>query len=435
MKFTPEIQAAAQNPEQMELLYERAVHANQETEFRTDLQAEHEKSPDNLLLSAWHARFEHQPLSKTRRSINWGLALVLGVITGLSLWTVSDPNLTITQYFPFFALLWAPIATIAALVFLAVISRKNYLFMAAAAVAIIAASVYIMMISRGLSSSSSRDYLILMLIQLPLLCWISIGVAILKLGSKTVDRFAFLIKSIEVMITAGVYLAFGIACGMITLGMFTALNFTPPDAIIRLGIAGGFGLIPVLALATMYDPRATPSGQDFSLGLSKFIVTIVRLLLPLAILILVIYIFVIPFNFMAPFQQRELLIIYNVMQFAILGLLIGVTPIRVDDLSQNLQTWLRRGILAVAILALVISLYALSAVAYRTALDGLTLNRLTILGWNVINIVILFAAVITLLRKGLASWHDRLQGVFSRATTAYLGWTLLLIVFLPLIFR
>ncbi len=435
MKFTPEIQAAAQDPEQMELLYQRAVHLNQETEFRTDLQAENEKSPDNLLLSAWYTRFEHQPLSKGRRYINWGLAAVLGVITGLLLWSISDPKLVIIQNFPYIGLLWAPIATLPTLIFIAVISRKNYLFTAIAAVSLIAASVYILLISPGQSTSTGRDYLTLMLIQLPLLCWISLGVAILRIGSPIADRFAFLIKSIEVMITAGIYLAFSMAFGMITLGMFTALNITPSDIIMRLGIAGGFGLISIMAVATVYDPRSNPSAQDFSLGLSKFLFTILRLLLPLTMLVLVVYIFVIPFNFMAPFQQRELLIIYNVMQFAIVGLLIGVTPIKVDDLSQNLQTWLRRGILAVAILALAISLYALSAVAYRTALDGLTLNRLTILGWNVINIVILFAVIITQLRKGVASWNNRLQGVFSRATTAYLAWTLLLVVFLPLIFR
>jgi uncharacterized membrane protein len=138
---------------------------------------------------------------------------------------------------------------------------------------------------------------------------------------------------------------------------------------------------------------------------------------------------------MAPFQNRNLLIIYNVMQFAIIGLLIGATPIKLDELSEKFQLWLRRGIIAVAILTLLISLYALSAVIYRTVLDGITLNRTTIIGWNVINIVILIALVVTQLRKSLLSWHERLQNVFSKATTAYLIWSLLLIVLLPLIFR
>ncbi len=435
MKYTPEIQAVASDPEQMELLYARARHANEEAEFRTDLQSESEKSPGNLLLSAWRARFTHLPLVKPRRAINWGLAVVLGVITGLLLWAISDPNLVVTGFFPYFALLWAPIATLPALIFLIVVSRKNYAFTAIAAVTLVAAGAYILLLSPTLASLANHDYLTLMLIQLPLLCWIGIGVSILKFGSPIPDRFAFLIKSIEMMITAGVYLAFGMAFGAITLGMFSALNFTPPEIILRLAVAGGFGLIPILAVATMYDPLLAPSAQDFSAGLSKFVFTIVRLLLPLTLLVLVIYIFVIPFNFLAPFQNRNLLIIYNVMQFAIIGLLIGVTPLKIEDLAQNLQVWLRRGILAVAILAWVISLYALSAVVYRTVLDGLTLNRTTIIGWNVINIVILTGLVISQLRKASAGWHERLQGVFARATTAYLVWSLALVGLLPLIFK
>lgn len=435
MKFITDIQSSASDPERLESLYQQSRQANEELEFRSDLQSAFEKSPDNLLYSAWHSRFEHLPLVKSRRVINWSLAVILGVITGLILWAISDPSWLFLDQLPYLLLLWAPIATIPALIFLSVVSRKNYLFSAIAGIGLVVACTYILLISPGQAKLAARDYLILMIIQLPLLCWIGIGLATLTFRSALDDRFAFLIKSIEVMITAGVYLIFGIAFGVITLGMFSALNLTPPELIIRLIAAGGFGLIPILAVATMYDPHFSPKAQDFSLGLSKFVFTIVRLLLPLTLLVLVIYIFVIPFNFMAPFQNRNLLIIYNVMQFAIIGLLIGATPLKVDDLSQKFQAWLRRGIIVVAILALVISLYALSAVAYRTAMDGLTLNRTTIIGWNVINIVILVVLVVTQLRKGFTGWHERLQAVFGRATTAYLVWSVLLVVLLPLIFR
>jgi hypothetical protein len=257
----------------------------------------------------------------------------------------------------------------------------------------------------------------------------------MKFKSATSNRFAFLTKSIEVMITSGVYLIFGVAFGMITVGMFAALNITPPQIIIRLIAAGGFGLIPIMAVATMYDPLVLPESQDFNQGLSKFVFTMMRLLLPLTLVVLVIYLFVIPFNFSAPFQNRNLLIVYNMMQFAIIGLLIGATPFKLDDLSPIMQIWLRRGIIAVSVLAIIISLYALSAVVYRTALDGLTLNRTTIIGWNIINIAILGFMIYTQFTKVITGWHERLQNVFSKATTAYLIWSIFLILALPLIFR
>jgi hypothetical protein len=321
------------------------------------------------------------------------------------------------------------------MIFLAVVSKRNYLFSAISAVGLIAATVYIFLLAPGMPVNYGHDYTTLMVITLPLLCWMGLGIAVLRFKSATGNRFAFLIKSIEVMITAGVYLIFGVAFGMITVGMFSALNITLPEIVTRLIVAGGFGLIPIFAVATMYDPTLEPEAQDFSQGLSKFVSTMMRILLPLTLIVLVIYLLVIPFNYMAPFQNRDLLIVYNVMQFAIIGLLIGATPLKLDDLSPKLQIWLRRGIIAVSVLALVISLYALSAVVYRTTHDVITLNRLTIIGWNIINIAILGFMIYTQFNQQASPWHERLQNVFSKATTVYLIWSLFLILALPLIFR
>jgi hypothetical protein len=435
MKYLPEIQASINSPEHLESLYQIAKQSNEEPEFRSDLQEIYQKSPDNILLSAWHSRFEHLPLPKPKRATNWGLALIIGIITGLILWAVSNPELIFRGRIPFFLLFWAPITTIPVIIFLTVISKRNYLYAGISIIGLILASVYIFLITPSDNISKSPDYLILMVIQLPLLCWIAMGIAVMKFKSTTSNRFAFLTKSIEVMITAGVYLIFGVAFGSITMGMFAAVNVTPPEIIIRLAVAGGFGLIPIMAIVTMYDPHVLPEVQDFSQGLSKFVFTMMRLLLPLTLVVLVIYLFVIPFNFAAPFKNRDLLIVYNVMQFAIVGLLIGATPIKLDDLSPKVQTWLRRGIIIVSILAVIISLYALSAVIYRTAIDSLTLNRTTIVGWNIINIAILGVMIYTQFAKGIAGWNERLQNVFSKATAAYLIWSIFLILALPLIFR
>jgi hypothetical protein len=435
MKYLTEIQASINLPNQLEELYQTARVMNEEVEFRADLQEVLDKSPENLLLIAWHARFEHLPLPKVKRATNWGLAVALGIVTGLILWAVANPDWLIITMIPGFLLVWSPIVTIPTLIFLAVVSKRNYLFSAISAVGLIVATIYILLLAPSMPVNYGRDYTTLMVITLPLLCWMGLGIAVLKFKSSTGNRFAFLTKSIEVIITAGVYLIFGVAFGMITVGMFSALNITLPEIVIRLIIAGGFGLIPIMAVATMYDPHVEPEAQDFNQGLSKFVFTMMRLLLPLTLIVLVIYLFVIPFNYMAPFQYRDLLIVYNIMQFAIIGLLIGATPLKLDDLSPKIQIWLRRGIIAVSILALVISLYALSAVVYRTTHDVVTLNRLTIIGWNIINIAILGFMIYTQFTEQAPPWHERLQNVFSKATTAYLIWSIFLVLALPLIFR
>ena len=129
-----------------------------------------------------------------------------------------------------------------------------------------------------------------------------------------------------------------------------------------------------------------------------------------------------------------MLIVYNLMLFAIMGLLIGVTPLEVQNIPPRIQGMLRRGILAVAILTVLVSLYALSATSYRTFLGGITINRLTIIGWNIINISILVLIIYRLLKIPRERWADALQSIFSVGTNGYLLWTLFIILAKPILF-
>jgi hypothetical protein len=217
--------------------------------------------------------------------------------------------------------------------------------------------------------------------------------------------------------------------------MFQSLSIQLPDVLMRLIVAGGIGLLPVLAVATIFDPRVEPALQDFSQGLSKFIFTMMRLLLPLTLGVLVIFVLVIPFNFMQPFKNRDVLIVYNAMLFGIMGLLVGATPIRAEELSERLQKALRWGILAVAVLAVFVSVYALAAIIYRTIGGGITMNRLVVIGWNTINIGLLIAIIARQIRLGAEAWDKRIKSVFGLGAYAYTLWAIFVILSVPILFR
>ena len=370
------------------------------------------------------------------RRYAWSARLPLSILTGLIFWGLSDvDNFLVFDLVPQIALWWSPVAAMSALVFMAITAKKGYGRAAALGMGVLAAAGYAVLLAPAFREVwGSEQYLVLMMIHIPLLCWVALGISVLGFKSSTADRFAFLIKSIEVVIVSGLYLAAGVAFGGITVGMFAALGVELPEILMRLIAAGGFGLLPVLALATIYDPTAAPSEQDFEQGLSKFIATMMRLLLPLTLVVLAVYLLVIPFNFLAPFENRDVLIVYNLMLFAIVGLLMGATPVKGDELSPDLQKYLRLAILLTAGLAVVVSLYALAAVVFRTIEGGWTPNRLTVIGWNSVNIGILAALVITQVRKGREDWIENLQAVFSKSTNAYLAWGLFLLLALPLLF-
>ena len=438
MDLTTEIREAGTNPQKLEQLFQTASRDGRSDEFHSALLARHTESPDNLLYSAWFYRLQQVNGGPTtsRRGVNWTTAVPLSLLTALVFWLLSDFNLWfLADETPQLVLWWAPAAAIGALAFLTLTVKTNAKRAAALGAGLLAAAAYAMFLASTQATGwRQSQYIVLAAIHIPLLCWGGLGIWTLGLRSGAHDRFAFLIKSIEVMITAGLYLIAGMAFGGITIGMFEALSINLPDLWMRLIIAGGVGLLPILAVASVYDPHAPPSEQDFTQGLSQFIATMMRLLLPLTLAVLVIYLFVIPFRFLEPFENRDVLIVFNLMLFAIMGLLLGATPSPGADLSPELHRWLRNGILAVAILAGLVNLYAFSAVVYRTIDGGLTINRLVIIGWNAINIGILAALIFKQYKAGREKWVEALQATFSLATNAYFAWGMVLLILVPLIF-
>ena len=262
MKYLLDIQSASAAPQVLEDLYQTAQQANETSEFRADLSTCYEAAPGNLLYAAWFYRLERQkaePQEKARRSINWILAVPLGILTGLVLWSISADNIESASRIPYLFILWAPIATLFALAFLAFSSKTHYRRFLGVGICLAAVSAYVILASINQKNAIQENYYLqLMIVHLPLLAWIGIGLGVMGWKSLVNTRFAFLIKSIEVMITAGLYLIAGVAFFMITNGMLDALGINLPEVVIRLIVAGGFGLIPVIAVASVYDPTVTP---------------------------------------------------------------------------------------------------------------------------------------------------------------------------------
>jgi hypothetical protein len=321
------------------------------------------------------------------------------------------------------------------LIYLTVVGRKPWRLSALIGILLLAAGAYVLLTYPQTGPSPFQEqYVNLMVMHLPLLAWAGVGAFLIARRRDPANRFSFLIKSFEVIIVGGLFVIAGGLFTAITFGLFDALDVDFPELVQRLFIAGGLGLIAVVATAVIYNPTVPPAGQAFDEGLSKLVALLMRVLLPLTLLVLLVYLIFIPFNFRAPFDNRDVLIIYNVMLFAVVVLLVGATPVSLAGISPRLARWLRLGIIAVASLALIVSLYALAAILYRTTIDRLTPNRLTFIGWNVINIGLLFLLLLFQLRVKEGRWLHGLYRAFSLGTVAYAVWTLAMILALPWLF-
>ena len=439
--------ALGDDAEQLEKAYGAAVKAGQADAFRQAIDARRTAAPDNLLYAAWFYRLQHAAAGVKESFVRWGWVIPLAGLNGLLFWWLSDferytiqladfrTGTAASDFLPMLVLLVAPVAAVFVLIYLTAAGRRRWTLAAGIGVVLLAAVAYVLWVYPRLGTRPFQEqYITLMAMHLPLLAWAGVGAFLVADHRDPGNRFAFLIKSLEVGIMGGLFVIAGGLFTGITVGLFEALQVSLPELVMRLFIAGGGGLIPVVATAVIYNPTVSPAGQAFDEGLSKLVALLMRVLLPLTLLVLVVYIAFIPFNFRQPFDNRDVLIIYNGMLFAVVALLLGATPVTLAETSPRVARWLRLAIIAIAALALLVSVYALAAIVYRTAMDRLTPNRLAFIGWNVVNIGLLASILLYQARTKGGDWLHTLHRAFSLATVAYAAWTLVVILATPWLF-
>lgn len=426
------LREAASDPERVERLYQQARARGDAERFQHAVATTYQEAPDNLLYGAWFYRLAApSEESAPRHGANWRVAVPLSIGLALIVWLLSSPGLTLTRGTPLLLVLWSPLVAAGIVAYLVLTSRAHVMRAVVALVALAGITVYVLALYETNVIPDRMTYLTLMLLHIPLLSGAAVVLALLGWPFSARDAFGFLTKSLETAGTAGVAsIAGGIFVGLAA-GMFAALSVKIPELFIRLLVIGGAGLIPILAVASVYDARVPAGEQDFRRGLGRILAILFRALLPLTLLVLVIYLLVIPFNFRAPFESRDVLIIYNALLFAVLALLVGVTPVSTADLPHQLHRALRWGIVAVTALVVVVSVYALAAVVYRTAADHLTMNRVAVIGWNVLNIGLLIALLAGQARAGRDRWIPALHQTFRLGVPLYIVWGLALVLALP----
>ena len=443
MSYLEKIREFARDPEQLELTYQSAVKAGERDAFAEALQVVHAEEGGNLLYSAWYYRLIHA----ARRVIAWGWAVPLAILNGLLLWWLSDEQryaLQVVNPFsgaqeqsatPLFLLIGAGIAAVVIIAFLAGAGDRDWRRLVVIALGLVGVTAYVIFLyPRTGTIVYQEQYLALMPLNLALLAWAGIGSYALTGHWDATNRFAFLVKSLEFLIVGGLFGAILLLFSGVTFGLFNALGIELPDEIMRLFFAGGAGTIGVLAVALAIEPGVAPRQQPFEEGLSRLITLLLRLLLPLAVVVLTIFVLFIPANFREPFENRDVLIAFNAMLFAVIALLVGVVPLARGDLIERLWRWLWRGILALTVLSLLVGIYALAAILYRTLEDRLTPNRLAFIGWNVINIGVLLWLLVLQWRSDEAARVHALHRTLTGAMIPYAVWALLTLLALPWLF-
>lgn len=446
MNLKSQIEGARVDAAGLERLYKQVLVAGNEAAFKEAIGRCAGEHPENVLFSAWAYRLDVltlpppvvAPKGQTlnqNQARRWWTAVATSIVLGVvyALFARNKPPIPMPgEADPLFWIGWGPLTAIGILFYLAMVDRSERRIYRYAGLAVIPIAVY----TAATAWSRTDDIAILSALHLPFVAWAAIGAA-LTLGHPDPARqcYAYFVKSVETVLVGGIYFAAGAIFLGLTYGIFAVLGIKLPQDVLQTVAAWGIGAIPVLALASVYDPMAAPVAQDWTTGLTRILRILTQLILPLALGVLVVYVFwFVPAYFWRPFQEREVLIVYNATILAILVLLTVVVSGPVDERSPRQDTILRYAVQALVGLTLFLNVYALVAIASRTFNFGLTPNRYAVFGWNIVTLLMLAVVGIRQWRSRSDPWVNILRESIARVSVLAVAWALWVLIGLPLSF-
>jgi fumarate reductase subunit C len=223
-----------------------------------------------------------------------------------------------------------------------------------------------------------------------------------------------------------------IITGLLTLsfGLMTAITF---------GLYEAIGLDIERVFSTVILPTIGPSIpliSSFILFHNPKIINqisgiIAKLFTPLACLVLLIFIWSYWTGNQDAFENREALLIFNVLLIGVL-VLIFFSVINIQDRNNHSTAIM---ILILNALALVVNMIALSGIVYRLNTYGITPNRMAILGSNILILTTLGFTLISLLKVIAKKKNIVYVGlVMVKFLPIYLEWFAIVAITWPLFF-
>ncbi len=437
MTLKQDIETASGDAAALERLYRSSQAEGNEAAFIEALRHCEKEHPGDVLIEAWAHRLdlpaeraEHDGSHDRRWWIVIGASVLLGIVSVL-LSRGKPPVPFPDEADVLFWVGWGPLVAVGLLGYLAWAHRSTTSLAryAAAAFAVIVASLYV-----GLTIGARTDDVALLgSMHLLFVSWAIVGAALcLGYANPARQAFAYLVKSVEIVLTGGIFFGAGLIFVGLTYGIFAVLGIELPEEDLRVVAAWALGAVPLLAIGSVYNPAASPASQDWQAGLTRTLRILARLLLPLALGVLLVYVlWFIPVYFWKPFEEREVLIVYNASILAIMVLLAVVVSGPADARSVRRQSLFQYAVLGLGGLTLILNVYALAAVASRTFEAGLTPNRYAVIGWNLTTLVILASVGFRLWKGRREPWTAVLRESIGLLATLALVWAVSLLIALP----
>lgn len=210
-------------------------------------------------------------------------------------------------------------------------------------------------------------------IHLPLLFWCVYGLIYTDFDTKDQTRRIDYIKyNGDLAILSGLILIAGVILAGVTIGLFNAIDLKIDRFYMDYIAVWGVVSAPVVATCII---RNYPSVTN------KIAPIIVTIFSPLVLITLIIFLISIPFAGKNPYNDRNFLLIFNLMLLGVMGII----AFSVSEISiHKRHTFSELLISIIVLVTLIIDLVALSAILYRVGEYRFTPNRTAVLGSNLL---------------------------------------------------
>jgi hypothetical protein len=408
-----EILAHLNDPGHLERLYR-----NNKVPFKREFSTIYPELRGNALADFWNERLHYET-----DDINWGTTreLLLVIIAGLIAGLIAK----IPSIFPIDAEFFYPrnIGFIFLPLLLAYFAWKNNLQPKRLAVMggiMLISLVYI----NSLPASTTSDTLVLACIHLLVLLWVLLGAAFV--GNNLTDyskRLDYLRYNGDLVVMTTLILIAGAIMTGLTIGLFSLIGFWIEQLYFE--YVGIFGL----AAAPIVGTYLTQTNPQL---VSKVSPVIAKIFSPLVLITLVIYLGAIVYSGKDPYNDREFLIIFNLLLIGVMAIIFFSVA---ESSRSNASTSANWVLLLLSVVTILVNGIALSAILFRIAEWGITPNRLAVMGGNMLMLVNLLLVTVKLLRVVQSKADTNQVGnVIARYLPIYAVWAVVVLYLFPFLF-
>ncbi|MBN1599342.1 MAG: hypothetical protein JW894_13695 [Bacteroidales bacterium] len=262
-------------------------------------------------------------------------------------------------------------------------------------------------------------------IHVPLFIWCVYGLVYIEFDIYDLSkRINFIKHNGDLAVLGSILLLAGMILTGITIGLFSAIDIRIEDFYIE--YIGIWGLVSAPIVASFII-------KIYPVLTNKVAPVIANIFNPLVLITLIIYLITIPFSGRDLYNDREFLLIFNIMLLSVMGIIVfSISETSVNKKRKYTELML----LALTAVTLIIDFIALTAIFYRLGEFGISPNRIAVLGSN----LLIFGNLIWILTDLIKINFKNSDETIVEQTVAiylpvYAAWTLVVTFGFPLLFK